>query len=354
MKNTVISRARRAVYRHSFIPKTLLLLILASLFAVNVSAQFGNTISGFVFNSSRQPLSDVVVELLDEYSRTISRTKTSAAGLYRFSGMSAGRFRVRVLPYGTDFSEQEQDVEIQNITLRQPNGRLSVNGFENAQRDFYLRLRKNSERKEAFESLFVQEVPETAKKKYQKAVELLGDKKQKEAFEELKSAIEIFPTYFDALEKLGMEYVKASYFVPAEILLYNAVEVNPRAARSWYGLAYAQYSQNKISDAARSIEKAVSLNQSFIEAFLLYGVIDKRQGNFTQAEKHFLKAKELAKTSLPEIHRQLGLLYANNLKRYDEAVKELEIYLKAMPSGKESENIKELVEQIKAKSKEKK
>jgi len=329
---------------------TFLIIIIGSLLT-NVVAQFGNTISGFVFNSARQPISNISIELLDEYSRTISRTKTNASGQYKFSGMKSGRFQIRVSPFGTDYSEQEQDVEIQNFASRQQNGSIITSGFENVQKDFYLSLRKESKIKERSEVIFVQEIPEEAKKKYQKGIELLNNQKLKEAYKELISAIEIFPTYFDALERLGTEYVKTKHYVPAEILLYNAVEVNPRANKSWYGLAFAQFAQNKINAATISIERAVSLNQSQIEPFILYGVIERQQENFTLAEKNFLKAKEISNGKIPEVHWQLAVLYANNLNRYDEAIKELELYLKLSSNKIDIEKIREMIQQLKIKLK---
>lgn len=50
---------------------------------------------------------------------------------------------------------------------------------------------------------------------------------------------------------------------------------------------------------------------------------------FEDAETHLLKAKELSKVAVPEIHKELAQLYANDLKKYKEAADELELYLKA-------------------------
>jgi tetratricopeptide (TPR) repeat protein len=199
-------------------------------------AQSGNSISGHVFGLDRQPLTDVYVELLDDLNRTIARTRTNGSGRYSFYGLSQGRFRVRAMPLGTNYEEQEEEVEIQNFTSQSALGGVRTSGFSNEQRDFYLRLRKGATAV-TNEAVFVQEVPDEAKKLYEKAISDLNEKKEKEGFEGLKSALEIFPKYFAALERLGLEYVRLGHFEAAQILLTIAVDVNPRSFKS--GLAFS-------------------------------------------------------------------------------------------------------------------
>lgn len=339
-----------------FLLFSLALLIFTTVTQIKASArssQTGNTINGFVFGLQRQPVSDVTVELLDDYSRAISRTRTNSSGRYTFGGLKAGRFSVRVLPFGMDYEEQQQEIEIQNFAASMPSGQTVTSGYENKQLDFYLKLKKGVQTETRTESIFVQEVPEQAKQIYKKALELMDNKKEEEALKELKTSLEIFPDYYDALERLGTEYVKGQHFVPAEILLSRAVQINPRGAKSWYGLAYAQYSQDKINEAIESVQKAISLNQFYVDAFLLEGVLQRRAGRFELAEKQLKKAKEISKNSVAEVHWQLALLYSKNLNRYTDAADELELFLKARPESKDAENIKKLIKQFRDKAKEK-
>lgn len=317
---------------------------------LEVYAQSGNTISGYVFGSQRQPVGEITVELLDEFSRAVARARTSAAGRYFFDRLPAGRFRIRVLPQGTNYEEQEQEIEIINHTRESLSGVRTVSGFDNVQRDFYLKPRKGDSPTGRSESIFVQNVPEQAKETYRKAIESFDSKNEEAALKQLKSAIEIFPDYYEAIERLGTEYVKLKHYLAAEILLRRAVEINPRGYRSWYGLAYARYSQDKMTEALEAADKAASLNQSSVEALLLKGVLYKKTKNYEQAEKQLKRAKDLAKGAVAEVHWQLALLYGNNLARYREAADELELYLKAQPDNKNAENIKKLIKQFREKA----
>jgi tetratricopeptide (TPR) repeat protein len=313
--------------------------------------QTGNTISGHVFSPERRSLYDINVELLDEFSRFISRTRTNGAGRYTFSGVPSGRFRVRILTSGSEFEEQEQEVEIQNFTRQTSTGAIVTSGFENVQRDFYLKKRKTNQPTGAPGTIFVQEIPTKAKEFYQKSQELLTHKNQTEAIKALKSAIEEFPEYYDALERLGTEYIKLQQHEAAQILLSRAVEINQRGYPSWYGLGYALYSLNKAEDGLKAVNKALELNPNSLESLLLSGVTLRKLKLYPQAEKQMIKAKSLAKNPIPEIHWQLALLYAHNLQRYNEAADELELYLKANPETFEAANIKKLIKQFREKAK---
>lgn len=329
-------------------PKTVLFLsfitlIMPFLFSsLSIYAQNGNRIGGNVFGADRRPLDNINVELLNDYNSTIARTRTNGSGRFIFNGLSSGRFIIVVQPFGTEYEEQRQEVEIQNLNV---GGRTF--GVANEQRDFYLKLRKNA-RPLINEVVFAQEVPADAKKLYEKAVAALDDKKQKEGFEALKSALEIFPKYFAALERLGREYVQLGHFEAAQILLAIAVDVNPRSYRSWYGLAYAQYSQKLLKDSLNSINKAIELNPTSYDGLLLYGVILRQLGKFEDAEKQLIKSKESYAT--PEVHLQLGILYANHMKRYKDAVKELKAYLKLSPDAKNAADVKKTIKELETKT----
>lgn len=322
--------------------------VLFFVFSTSASAQLGgNSISGHVFGADRQPVADVDVELLDDLSRTISRLRTNSSGRFFFYRLPAGRYKVRVMPFATDYEQQEQDIEIVNFTRGTGSGDDRIAGTTNEQRDFYLRLRKGVVLGTA-SSIFVQDVPPAAKKLYDFAVGELKEKRSKEAYTALKSSLEVFPKYFAALELLGTEYLKAGHFEASQVLLSIATEVNPRSFRSWHGLAYSLFSQKKYPEAITAIGKAIELNGMAPDGMLLNGVLLRRTLKYDEAEKQLVKAKELYGDSLPEIRRELGLVYADK-KRYKDASRELRSYLKARPEAKDAEDIKKLLTELDSK-----
>lgn len=311
----------------------------ASVFAQN------NSISGGVFGINRQPIADVYVELTDEYGGTVQRGRTNGAGRYRFSGMPAGNYNVRIMPYGTDYDEQEQPVQLRTFT-RATNTGTSTSSVHEVM-DFYLRVRKGVD-PNMVGVIFAQDIPGDARKHYEKALGELGDKKEKEAYESLKKAIEIFPKYFLALDRLGKEYLEAGHYEASAILLQMAVDVNAKSFTTWHGLSLSYYNLKKYDEATKAMDKALALNSGTPEALLLSGMLMKHNKKYDEAEKQFLKAKELSKDRFPHVHRELAMLYANELKRYPDAIRELKAYMKADKSANQ-EQINKVIANLEAK-----
>lgn len=315
------------------------LLATSSVFAQN------NSISGGVFGINRTPIADIHVELVDEYGSSIQRGRTNGAGRYRFSGMPAGNYYVKIMPYGTDYDEQEQQVQLRNFT-RATNTGTSTSSIHEVM-DFYLRVRKGVD-PAMVGVVFAQDIPSEAKKNYERAITELADNKDKQAFESLKKAIEIFPKYFLALDRLGKEYLEGGHYEASAILLQMAADVNAKSFSTWHGLSYSYYHLKKYDEATKAMEKALTLNTGTPEALLLSGMLMKQNKKYDEAEKQLLKAKELSKDRFPQIHRELAMLYANELKRYPDAIRELKAYQKADKNANQ-EQINKIIANLEAK-----
>lgn len=316
----------------------------------SIHAQNGNSISGIIFGVQRQPVSDVEVELQDEFSRSINRLRTTGSGRYIFNGLRSGRYRIIVFPLGTGYEEQSQEYEIVNITARSQSGNVRTLGYDNAQLDIYLRVRKSQGGSDKnVGTVFVQEIPNRAEEKYKKAVNVLENNSEK-AVTYLKEAIDIFPDYYSALKVLGNEYIRLKQFEQARDILNKAVVINPRSYNSWHNLAKAQFSLKSFADAVKAATKSVELAPNSINALLLLGIALKESGKYEDAEKELKRANDLAKGSIAEVHWQLAKLYADKLKKFREAADELELFLKLDANNANSENIKKLIKSFRDKA----
>ena len=313
-------------------------------------SQGRNSISGLVFGESRTPLADTYVQLLDELGSTINQTKTNGSGRYAFYGLPSGRFKIRVFPVGTDYMEQIQEV------LLSPVSAIPGSGGDNQQVDFYLRLREGANAGPFFVpgAIFAQEVPDEARKLFEQGVSELRQKKEKEGFASLKKALDVFPDYFLALDRLGTEYAargrtNPAYFEAARILLTKAIEINPKSYSSMFGLGFTQYHQGMTNEAVKNLERAIGVYNKSTNGYLWLGLAQKRAGKLVQAEQSFKRANELSKGKQADVHWQLAGLY-NEQKRYAEAAAALELFLKNKPDARDAEKIKELIVQLKQKA----
>lgn len=313
-------------------------------------SQGRNSISGLVFGESRHPLADTYVQLLDELGLVISQTKTNGSGRYAFYGLPSGRFKIKVFPVGTDYLEQIQEVILAPVSA------IPGSGADNQQVDFYLRLREgtNAGPFGVPGAIFAQEVPDEAKRFFERGIRELREKKEKEGFESLKKALDIFPNYFLPLDRLGTEYAargrtNPAYFEAARILLTKALEINPRSYSSMFGLGFAQYHQGMVNEAVENLERAIRLYNKSPNGYLWLGIAQKRVGKLAQAEASLKRANELSKGKEADVHWQLAGLY-NDQKRYAEAAAELELFLKNKPDARDAEKIKRLIAQLKQKA----
>ena len=300
-------------------------------------AQQVTSISGHVSDNSRNPIPDLQVELLDDVDSVIARTKTDNSGLFSFRRLSTGIFQIRVQTYGTTFIGQTQRVQL---------GRGRA--FE--QVDFVLLSKGGSGSAAIPGVVFAQEVPDKARKQYERGIALIQKSEQrKEGMAALENAIDIFPLYFDALHVLGTEYVKQQDYDRAIPVLTKAIEVNRQAYTSLYTLSIAQYNLKQVPEAIESMKRAMALNQQSMAANLWLGMLLRQTDKFDEAETYLKQADHLAASKSPDVHWQLALLF-NQVKRYKEAADELELFLKVEPDAKDTELIKKLIKKFRQQS----
>ena len=330
------------ILRHlsSTLRSSLSVCFLATVICLTVSAQNRSTISGYVFGPARSPVSQAAVELRNDVSSVIARVRTDASGHFTLRGVPSGRFVVTVVPLGTNFQEQSQDVEIAGIGAR---GQLIP---DNPQIDFYLKVQKGTGPTASSEVVFAQDVPEEAKRLYKAAVADLDSLRTEQGISGLKQALQIFPSYFPALERLGAEQLKQERYAEAAKTFSVAVSVNQRSFVSWYGSTYANFALMNWQTVLDAAVKALELEKNSVNTLILLGIAQRNLKKYEDAERSLLRARKLDDLKTPDLYWNLALLYAYNLKKYQDAADALEQYLKANPSIPDDTNVRKLIKQL--------
>lgn len=311
--------------------------------SLNAYGQINNIITGFIFGPEQRPVSDASVELLDDNYGLISRVKTDGSGRYIFSRLQRGRYYIQVSVLASNYDRQIKEVEISGINRSASN--------DTVQQNFYLKPKPSNDLLAVNGVVFAQEIPKDAQKLYENANSLLKEKKIDEGLAELKKALEIFPSYYLALDRLGQEYISQQKYQDAYDVLTKAVEINPKGFSSQYSLGYSLYQLKKYKEAIVPLKKSVEIVPGSTNGFFMLGVCLKQIGNYEAAVEHLKKADKLSNSGQADIHWQLSLIYTNNLKRYAEAAYELELFLKAKPDFVEAEKVRDLINKLKAKAK---
>ena len=120
------------------------------------------------------------------------------------------------------------------------------------------------------------------------------------------------------------------------IQLYsNKLSNNDEAIELYYKGKYCYnylQSNDDISDGIKYIEKSLSLDEYFIEAITIYGMLLHKTGNFELAESNLLKAQEIANDNkylqgLSDIYKALQVIYSDK-GQYNKALMYIEKSLK--------------------------
>ena len=200
------------------------IILLSLLFPALLFQKF--VIIGTVRDTSGRSVSNVRVLAIDENFQPIRTIFVDGGGQFFIRGLSPGRYQFRVETTGTPYQEYETGwLELQAIRVR-------PGGAENYPLDIVLKLKPNKNAGQPSEVIFVQSVPEAARLAYENGVKSLKEGQFEPGLAVLKQAVELFPSYFQALELLGKEQVKAGQYEAGLPFLLRAVQVNPRSANS--------------------------------------------------------------------------------------------------------------------------
>jgi tetratricopeptide (TPR) repeat protein len=317
--------------------------------SVNALAQ-RNAITGTVTNTLRQPVPDLWMELLNDVDSVLKRTRTDSTGRYSFQGLSFGTFQIRTVTAGTQYRSQTARIELIPATMR-------GTGSHNEQLDFILKPENDVGRAATTagsRTAFVQEVPESARKTYERAVEILDtDKNTDEGIKKLNEALQLFPSYYLALERLGLEHVKQGKYDAAREFLNKALEINNAGASCYYAMGVVHYQSKQWPEAAESLRRALVLapdspNAAFEHYYL--GLALLKLGKGGEAESHLKRSYEMGGNNIPsDVHMHLAQYYSNN-KQYKEAADELELFLKKTPDARDAENIRNIIRKLREKA----
>jgi tetratricopeptide (TPR) repeat protein len=196
----------------------------------------------------------------------------------------------------------------------------------------------------------MQVVPPAAREEYDRGESSIKNKDSQAGIDSLKKAIEIFPSYFDALDLLGTEYVQLGQFDNATPILTRALAVNNRAASSMFFLGVAYLKLNHFDEAIEWLQNAAAQSSGNPNVYMMLGLAYGNKQSLDEAETALKKAYELGGADAADAHLYLAGIY-NKRERYGDAWRELELYLKEAKGLKDTTQIKEMIGKLKAKEK---
>ena len=323
-----------------------ILFVFAALFfawgSETIVAQTVYEIDGAVYGPDSKALANVVMTLQNHARAQIDQDITKSDGRYRFSGVVAGEYYISVKPDETRYQQVLQRVELINTAV-------GVTNFSTERVDFSLKPAPRLDNSTVVGTIFAQTIPPDAEKEYLSAIKSLSKGDKDEAIIKLREATEVFPTYFLALQQLGLLYVDKERDQEAIEPLRKAIQVNSKGAQSHLGLGMAYVNLDRLKEAIEELKIALTFDPRLFRAHLYLGMAQIGTGNLDEAEKSLKQAYTIGGPNQARAtHLYLASIY-NTRKQYRKAINELETYLRENPKAANASRIQEAIARLKAK-----
>ena len=139
-----------------------------------VGSQGRSSIYGMIYGDAGRPVSDVYVELLDDFNATIRQQRTDSSGRFQFSmAWLNGRYIIKIRPGNTGYLNiLSKSLSPQFLRLARARAR-DQGGSDNQHLDIVLKLDERGMYGPFYaarESVFAQEIPPVAKRNYEEGI----------------------------------------------------------------------------------------------------------------------------------------------------------------------------------------
>jgi tetratricopeptide (TPR) repeat protein len=299
-------------------------------------------LEGTVYGPDGKVLANVVMSLQNHAGVQIDQDITKTDGRYRFAGVIAGTYYLSAKPPDRTVQTVVQKIELINSGV-------NISNFSKERFDFTLKSATTPLSIPA--TVFAQVVPPEAEKIYRTAVASISKGEMDAAARDLKKAIDIFPTYFLALQQLGLLYIDLEKDEQAIDPLTKAIKVNAKAANSHLGLGMAYVNLDRLEKAVPELNTAITLDPRLFRAHLFLGMAFITLGKLDEAEKLLKQAYSIGGPKQASAARLYLTSIYNTRKDYQKAIDELEGYLKENPKAPNAANIQQAIGKLKAKLK---
>ena len=313
------------------ISRAVTVLALALLFtatAVPALAQTGQ-FKGVVVDAQNKPVERAKVTFVQTETNRKIETNTNRRGEYQQVGLSPGNYSVTA----------EKDGLTQSFDVRL--------GIETKEVNFSLGAKPAGPDPKEVARI------EGIKKAFADGAALANEGKTDEAIAKFEEVIKEVPTCGECYSNIGSAHARKQDWDKAEAAYRKAIEVSPKLADGYNGLANVFNAQKKFKEAQEMSAEAAKLaapagaegGGGNADALYNQGVIAWNGNDFAKAQELFSAAVK-ANEKHAEARFMLG--QANlNLGKLPEAAKDFEAYLKLAPSGPNAEKAKSFYDSLK-------
>lgn len=316
---------------------------------VNSSGMLGNEeIVGRVFFPAGDHSSARPIVKLQSLSSPEMTGVTDRDGNFRFTSLKPDQYTV-IVDAGEAYEKASDTVIIGNSGPVPAQG----NPWQYAvplvyQIQIYLKPRQVNAagtQPEAMAGAVLAEVPQTARKLYQEALEYARSGNRVKAIEQLRAAVSQAPKFALAYNELGVQLLKSGRADKAAEAFEAALAITPGDFTLSLNYGVALLNQQKFDQAETQLRTALQKNASSPLAHYYLGLALVKEQKFDLAQTEFESSIKYGGDRLALVHKYLGGVYWRN-RDYKQAADELEKYVTLEPNAPDAKQIRETIKDL--------
>ena|ERR1700741_3142353 len=339
--------------------RSLLIFLGVLLLPFSINAQGGgksatgtggiHIIQGYVFFPSGRKAEGTIVVKLQSLQYAELQAIPDSGGTFTFSGLAPGSYTV-VVNAGTEYELSNEGVFIDtDLNL----SRMGVNVPTTPRRYTVMvhlqpKLRPGPG-KPGVVNAALAEVPEKARKLYERGIEEARADDAAKAAATLKEAVTLYPNFPLALNELGVQYLKLQQLNKAIDALREACKLNPEAYASRLNLGIALLEAKHEKEAEEQLRESLKRNNNVPSAHMYLGIALLRLNQFDEAEKELQIATAVNASHLGMANYYLGGIYWRK-QDYARAIEQLEKYLQFSPNAPDAERVRATIKDLRGRT----
>jgi Flp pilus assembly protein TadD len=296
-------------------------------------------IRGRVYLPTGAPAEERLRVTLRTFGQSIvSETFTDSLGNFEFRAVPNGTYEIVV--WETDrYATEVERIEVfsraarvftQNVFLREKE--RAASGRPGAGTISVARL--------------AEAIPKEARKEYEKGTRESRKGNPQKAIAHFQRALALHPRYVQALNDLGVQYLRLNDLARARAAFHQAIEVDPQAPHPHVNLGFLCLLHREYEAALAHLQRAVALDPTNWSARMLSGIAFMQTGDLERAEGELQKALSLGSPPTVSIVRlHLATLFLRR-GEYARALEQSERYLEEVPNAPNAAEIRERVKKL--------
>lgn len=189
-------------------------------------------------------------------------------------------------------------------------------------------------------------IPKAARKEYERGSKEARRGQAEKAIAHFQRALEQHPDYLQALNDLGVQYMKLNRWSEALAAFERAREIDPRAPHPHVNIGFVRLQERAFAEARDSFQRAVELDPGNWSYRMLLGLAFFQMNDLERAQAEWEKALSLGEppaVSLVRLH--LANLYIRQ-KDLIRAIEQSERYLKEVPDAPNARDVRERIHKM--------